>query len=43
MVHYVEYGTQFATTYSYGDEAFFESLDEMFTQAVKIAQRIMPP
>ena len=35
MLHYVECGTSFATTYSYGDEEFFESLDEMFTQAVK--------
>lgn len=35
MLHYVEWGTQFATTYSYGDEYFFENLDEMFTQAVK--------
>ena len=25
MIHYVECGTQFAMTYSYGDEEFFES------------------
>lgn len=35
MLHYVECGTSFATMYGYGDEYFFESLDEMFSQAVK--------
>jgi Family of unknown function (DUF6155) len=39
ILHYVESGTQFATTYGYGDEYFFESLDEMFTQAVKVLQQ----
>ncbi len=39
MVHYVDCGTQFATTYGYGDEEFFESLDEIFTQVVKTVQQ----
>ena len=39
MLHYVECGTEFATTYSYGDEEFYENLDEMFTKAVKTRQQ----
>jgi hypothetical protein len=39
MLHYVECGTSYATTYGYGDEEFFESLDEMFTQAVKMIKQ----
>ena len=39
MLHYVECGTEFATTYSYGDEEFYENLDEMFTQAVKMIKQ----
>jgi hypothetical protein len=39
MVHYVECGTEFAVQYGYGDEAFFESLDAMFTQVVKTLQK----
>jgi hypothetical protein len=39
MIDYVEWGTQFAVEYSYGDEEFFESLDEMFTQVVKTLQQ----
>jgi hypothetical protein len=39
MIDYVECGTSFATTYSYGDEEFFESQDEMFTQVVKTLQQ----
>jgi hypothetical protein len=35
MLYYFECGTEFATMYGYGDEFFFESLDEMFTQAVR--------
>ena len=38
MVHYVECGTQFAVEYGYGDEAFFETLDAMFTEVVKTFQ-----
>jgi hypothetical protein len=39
MTHYVECGTQFAATYHYGDEEFYESLDEIFTQVVKTLQQ----
>lgn len=39
MIDYVEWGTQFAVEYSYGDEEFFESLDETFTQVVKTLQK----
>ena len=39
MVHYVECGTSFATTYHYGDEEFYESLDEMFTQVVQTLEQ----
>lgn len=39
MIDYVEWGTQFAVEYSYGDEEFFENLDEMFMQVVKTLQR----
>ncbi len=39
MMHYVESDTQFATMYGYGDAYFFESLDEMFTQAVKMIKQ----
>ncbi len=39
MLHYVESGTQFATMYGYGDAYFFESLDEIFTQAVKMIKQ----
>jgi hypothetical protein len=39
MTYYVECGTQFATEYHYGDEAFYEDLDEMFTRVVKLLQQ----
>jgi hypothetical protein len=39
MVHYVKCGTEFAAEYGYGDEEFFESLDEMFTQVVNTLQQ----
>jgi len=39
MVYYVECGTQFAVEYGYGDEEFFERLDAMFTQVVKMLQK----
>lgn len=39
MLHYVECGTQFAMMYGYGAEFFFESLDEMFSQAVKMIKQ----
>ena len=39
MLHYVECGTEFATMYGYGDEFFFESLDEMFSQVVKMIKQ----
>jgi hypothetical protein len=39
MVHYVECGTEFAVQYGYGDAAFFETLETMFTQVVKTLQK----
>lgn len=39
MTHFVECGTQFASEYHYGDEAFYEDLDEMFTRVVKTLQQ----
>jgi hypothetical protein len=38
MVYYVECGTRFTVEYGEIDEEFYESLDAMFTQAVKTLQ-----
>lgn len=39
MVYYVECGNQFTVDYGDIDEAFYESLDAMFTQVVKTLQK----
>lgn len=38
MTYYVECGTQFTVDYGDIDEGFYESLESMFTQVVKILQ-----
>jgi hypothetical protein len=38
MVYYVECGTQFTVDYGDIDEAFYASLESMFTQVVKTIQ-----